>query len=95
MTNYCENPTINCRYAHRSKSFIESKLKTQDEKRRFADKKKKDVSKQILNKSTQTSDLEDSSRIVALEKRILHLERTLHAKESMIDEFLADPVQYI
>ena len=54
-----------------------------------------DCSTQTLNKSTQTSGLEDSSRIIALEKRILHLERTLHAKESMIDEFLTDPVQFI
>ena len=94
MINNCENPTINCRYAHRSKSFIESKLKTQDEKKCF--KKKKDASKQIVNKSTQTiSNLEDSSRIEALEKRIIHLEGILDAKESMIAEFLADPVQFI
>ena len=84
---------INCRYAHRSKCFIETKLKTQVEKRRF---EKEDGSRQRLDKSTQTiSRLEDSSRIQALEKRIVHLERTLNAKESMIDEFLADPVQFI
>lgn len=86
---------VDCRYAHRPKSFIETKLKTRVEAFQLEGQEKEDCSTQTLNKSTQTSDFEDSSRIVALEKRILHLERTLRAKESMIDEFLADPVQFI
>ena len=61
------------------------------------------------NKSTQTSlqsvDSVDSSigtvfwkqspRILALEKKIIELEKTLHSKEIMIEEILADPVQFI
>ena len=82
---------INCRYAHRSKSFIESKLKTQ------VDDQEKDVgSRETKNKSTQTRlQSVDSSQILALEKKIIELEKTLHAKETMMNEFLADPVQFI
>ena len=82
---------INCPYAHRSKSFIESKLKTQVEEH-----ENDDCSRETMNKSAQTRlQLLDSSQILALEKRIIELEKTLHAKETMMDEFLADPVQFI
>ena len=82
---------INCRYTHRSKSFIESKLKTQVEEQETDDR-----SRETMNKSTQTRlQSVDSSQILALEKRIIELEKTLHAKETMMDEFLADPVQFI
>ena len=82
---------INCRYAHRSKSFIESKLKTQVE-----EQEKDDRSRETMNKSTQTKfQSVNSKQILALEKRIIELEKTLHAKEIMMNEFLADPVQFI
>ena len=61
------------------------------------------------NKSTQTSlqsvdsvdspigtvFLKQSPRILALEKKIIELEKTLHSKEILIEEILADPVQFI
>ena len=82
---------IQCRNAHRSKTFIESKLKTQSE-----EEEKGDGFRETMNKSTQTrSQSVNSKRILALEKRIIELEKTLHAKEIMMNEFLADPVQFI
>ena len=92
LIDCCENSMDKCRRSHRSKSFIESKLKTQVESQQMIDKNEKHSE----NKSTQTSfQSADSSKILALKKQILELEIALHSKEAMIEDILADPVQFI
>ena len=91
LINDCRRSMIECRFAHRSKEFIETKLKTQGSTERVDG-----IKANTASKSTQTKNQKlNSSRILALEKQIIELEKALHTKEIMIEEFLADPVQFI
>ena len=91
LIDYCERLMTECPCAYRSKDFIETKLKTQGEKK-YVD----GIKANTANKSTQTKNQKvNSARILALEKQIIELEKALHAKEIMIEEFLTDPVQFI
>ena len=66
-----------------------------DEEKTWSQIIRKETGKNITEKPLTKCQTIDSSSILFLQKRIIELEKTVIEQKKMIDEFLADPVQYI